>query len=324
MLLGKKMLWAVLAIVVLAFMPACGGGGGGGGGGVKTPSNNDAGVGSLTFLGSTTPLVSLYFDHYGSDGNRFNIDVWMGSTSAEPGGTPPDGRHLYLEMFFPTSAVTSGTYSWSNTESAGTFSDWSEIILISNGSESYYELTGGTVEIQVSGDKYTISGDIFTNAGPASFYYDGFLSDYPQQEDQEGVGSLTYLGSTSELRTVYFEEFGSNGNSFNIDLFFSPSTLDWSSTPADGRYVYLEMFFSGDAVTSGTYNWSSSESAGTFSDYSDIQIVTNGVVSFHEITSGNVTILKNGDIYTISGDLATIHGAASFYYNGPRSLKPWQ
>jgi len=323
MLYGKRMLWAILAILVLVFMSACGGGGSGGGN-APSSNNDDAGVGSLTFLGSTTPLVSLYFDHYGSDGTRFNIDVWMGSTTAEPGGTPPDGRHLYLEMFFPTSSVSSGTYSWSNTESTGTFSDWSEIILISNGNESYYELTGGTVEIQVSGDKYTISGDIITDAGPASFYYDGFLSEYTQQEDQEGVGSLTYQGSTSELETVYFEEFGSEGNAFNIDLFLSPSTLDVSATPADGRYVYLEMFFSGDSVSSGTYTFSSSAAAGTFSDLSDIQIVTNGVVSFHEITSGTITILKNSDIYTISGNLETLEGVASFYYDGPRSLKPWQ
>lgn len=124
-----------------------------------------AGDGSLTMLGSTGNLDSLEVTSDGiGDGGYINTLKFYLSSSYS--------NYVYLYMFFPTTAVTSGTYSFSDTEmsTVNTFTDYSSIYL--EGDE--YPLTGGTITIAVEGSTYTITGTVTTDGGSnASFSYIG-------------------------------------------------------------------------------------------------------------------------------------------------------
>ena len=132
------------------------------------------------------------------------------------------------------------------------------------------------------------------------------------------TGGLNYEGSSTSLSYLYFENFGSYNNAYNFDLVIAPTSVDPEADfPSDGRYVYLEMFFPTNSVSPGTYTWSTSEAAGTFSDFSEITFIENPSTSFDPITGGTVTISQSGSNYIVSGNVTTTRGAATFTYEGP-------
>ncbi|MBD1401669.1 hypothetical protein [Pelovirga terrestris] len=146
-----------------------------------SPTQNGGDTGGendLNFLGTTTPLSYLYFDNYGALNDGYNIDLFLTSFQVNPGGTTTwNGRGVYLEMFFPTNSVNPGTYTWSTSEAAGTFSGFSDISVFGGGSIlTEYSITGGTVTISRNGPNYIINGTVTTSAGAATFSYNGPLS----------------------------------------------------------------------------------------------------------------------------------------------------
>ena len=133
-----------------------------------------------------------------------------------------------------------------------------------------------------------------------------------------GTGELVYQGETTELTQLIFDDYGQHGSGvYNIDIYIVSDDLVFGEASGTGRFVYLEMFFDGPSVSAGDYIFSGSEAAGTFSDFSDITTVVDGAFTEHELTGGDVTISISGSTYTISGNVTTAEGAATFTYEGP-------
>lgn len=137
-----------------------------------------------------------------------------------------------------------------------------------------------------------------------------------------GTGVLTYQGEDFAVTQLWFIDYGeSDPGVYNVDLFIMTNNVginfDGGVFTGSGKLVYLEMFFDTASVKAGTYNWSTSEAAGTFSDGSDITTVVSGVDDYDDLISGVVVIGISGGIYTISGEVATANGPATFTYEGP-------
>lgn len=133
-----------------------------------------------------------------------------------------------------------------------------------------------------------------------------------------GTGLLMYQDTTDELTQLWFDNYGSTGSAYNIDLLIATDNIDFQNETGTGRFVYLEMFFPTNAVTAGTYAFATTEVAGTFSDFSDISTVVNGNVTWDDLTAGSVTIGVSGSTYTITGSVTTDTGdTATFSYEGP-------
>ena len=110
-----------------------------------------------------------------------------------------------------------------------------------------------------------------------------------------GNGELVYVGETTALTQLVFEDYGEwSTGVYNIDVSIASEDLDFLNGSGSGRFVYLEMFFDNPSVSPGTYTWSTDESAGTFSDFSDVSTVVDGSVSYDELTGGSVTIDVSG------------------------------
>lgn len=136
---------------------------------------NDIYTGTMFYEGTSTALTHLYFEHFGYYNGAYNIDVHIYPFSETT--TNKDGRGIYLEMFFPTDAVTPGTYFLSSSYSSGTFSDYSDVRVVENGQEYFDELVGGTVTIDRSDENYIINGTVITARGEATFSYNGPLTE---------------------------------------------------------------------------------------------------------------------------------------------------
>ena len=88
-----------------------------------------------------------------------------------PSGTT-DGSGVVLDMAFPEDTVTSGSYSYSTSTDDNTFSDFSDAFTSPGDYREYF--AGGTVDITVDGENYTIEGTVTDDNGDTvTFSYDG-------------------------------------------------------------------------------------------------------------------------------------------------------
>ena len=161
----------LLAVIVLGLVTIIGTGG---------SNDNDNGEGkgdgnSLSYQGITTPLTKLYFIYSGSYDGAYDYEIMLilAPVAVNPNdGFIPDGRYVYLEIFFPTSSETYPvTYTWSTN-----YEVEPEITIVSNGREDYHNLSDGTVTIAKNGSTYTINGQVTATQGPATFSYVGPLT----------------------------------------------------------------------------------------------------------------------------------------------------
>ena len=117
---------------------------------------------SVTVGGQTYALSELYFEEFPgfSTGTGYNIDLSINGQSAE----------VDLEMFFSGSSVSAGMYSFSDNHNSNTFSSSSYVATVNN----IYSISGGDVEISISGSTYTINGRVTVSGGSqATFNYSG-------------------------------------------------------------------------------------------------------------------------------------------------------
>lgn len=172
---GMRLLAAVFAVMTFVAFASCDSNGAGGGAGGGT------GTGSLTVGGQTYSLSKMYTDDYGlfSPG-VYNIDIYLLSDGLTFGVDSGIGEVVYLELFFPTSSISAGTFNFSDAldPPANTFSDFSDIeVRWQPGpdiSEGYWELAGGVVTISIAGSTYTINGNVdLDGGGTATFSYSG-------------------------------------------------------------------------------------------------------------------------------------------------------
>ena len=146
-------------------------------------------AGSMTVGGQTHELSRLYLEDYGEWYGVYNIDVNLLGGTLDFDEETGSGDFLYLEMFFDANAPSmAGSYVYSEYEDAGTFSDYSYIIIgldwDTGNVDEVYLVTGGTVEINVTGSEYSISGSlnvygmVSETATTATFEYTGPVTEY--------------------------------------------------------------------------------------------------------------------------------------------------
>lgn len=152
----------------------------------------------LSYQGETTPLDQFFLAEVGT--TRYpDSDVDVFEVTLAPNGldynelVPSEltsGRYLTLEMAFESGAVTEGTYefsSWLPDVVPATFGGTagSYIAFADPTSDRFTDsvtyIIDGRVDIEISGDEYTISGTVETDSsvgiGVAEFSYQGPLTE---------------------------------------------------------------------------------------------------------------------------------------------------
>lgn len=131
-----------------------GNGDNGGGGGDGDTSN------SFTYDGTTFTLGSGEVEDYGDylEGYR-NYDFWLYENTSTN-----SSYVIYFELFsLGESSFGSGTYSYSSTPVQGNFFEYADLYFPEM--ETYLEVTGGDVEVAISGNTYTLVFDLMLDDG---------------------------------------------------------------------------------------------------------------------------------------------------------------
>lgn len=141
----------------------------------------------------------------------------------------------------------------------------------------------------------------------------------PSEPDEN---TLNVGGETYGLVTLYSDYYGQNSmGAHNTDFFIESDT-----TAALWHGVYLEMFFPGEPVSSGTYTYTDddwdSAPAYTFTGNSYVIVgydpQTGTAQGNWDMASGTVDITVSGSTITITGEvgLSGSGGTATFNYTG--------
>lgn len=132
---------------------------------------------------------------------------------------------------------------------------------------------------------------------------------------------FVFQGQSIALNQLWFENVGSMGDgAYQIAVYIASEGVNVNHSPPTGGdvYVFLDLHFSGDEVSPGTYQWTDVSSplpAGVFTETSVI-VTDPHLGNYHYAIGGSVTIEKSGDVYTISGSVQTDEGTAAFRYEG--------
>ena len=160
----KKILFLFIPLLLIG----CGDGDGDGNGNTNVDPNDPINV--LIVDGVEYPLKSGTLLNYGGQQGLYNIDLDIYS----PGVVVPDctensaigqGQNIYFEMWTSQSDnLDSMTYNIveDESESVGniTFSDYLTVYNSEIDEQNWLKISSGTVDVQISGDNYTISWNL--------------------------------------------------------------------------------------------------------------------------------------------------------------------
>ena len=137
-----------------------------------------------------------------------------------------------------------------------------------------------------------------------------------------GTGTLTVAGTSHELTKLYVDHEGYNDfdQNYDIDLLIYSEEVSHdgnsSSGTTEGSGVMLDMAFSTDKVTTGSYAFSAFDEDNSFSDFSDA--FTSPGEYREYFSAGTVDLTVEGDNYTIQGSVTDDNGeTVTFSYEGP-------
>lgn len=135
------------------------------------------------------------------------------------------------------------------------------------------------------------------------------------------VGTLSVNGTEYELTKLYIDHEGYDSFSDNYDidllLFSEEVSFDGNTNKGttDGSGVQLDMSFSADEVTSGTFKFSKNSDDNSFSDFSDAFTSPGDYREY--FSGGDLEITIDGSTYSIEGNMVDDNGdKVTFSYSG--------
>lgn len=146
--------------------------------------DDDDGAGQNEFVldGETFSLTRGFIEDYGSNGNgSFDFDVTFTSSgiTTSNGSLSGEGEIVYIDLNTSSEeGLVAGTYTFSGSRDALTFVDGTigKNFNVANQSGEIFNVTGGTVDISISGSETTIEFDLtIGNGSTVSGSYKGAL-----------------------------------------------------------------------------------------------------------------------------------------------------
>jgi len=133
----------------------------------KEPSN------SFRYDGTNYSLDKGYLENWGVNTNgSYDFDVYLGSSNIQYSASNEEflgiGDVLYLDLNTSSAnGLVNGTYNYSSDRNAFTFVDGVvgiDVDLSDVENEEFVEVVGGTIEVLVDGNTYTLEFDLTTES----------------------------------------------------------------------------------------------------------------------------------------------------------------
>lgn len=238
-------------------------------------------------------VISYYGNHYGNDSENVLLNLYTKDETAE----------ISLNIIVPDESNTlePGTYNFGTAYEP--FTILAEDSSVSEGGNGL-DVTGGSITVAKSGNTFTITFNLDTEAGKLTGKCSKNLT--WEDETEEDEGPTDYNSSLSGTVTVGEDDYTIVAGGMHYYGQFEPG---------EGANVDLEIVDeSGDAGLRLTMYVPENEQelvAGTYAFNSNLQPLTieNGKASDNgmeaPVMGGTVTIVKSGDTYTITFNLTS-------------------
>lgn len=151
----KKLLLLILPLLAITFNSCS-----------KDDDGGNGEVNKITFNGKSYDITGGRMHYFGQDEKATNIDLVL---------LAQNGAYLEIEMYVPNgnTKLVAGKYNLNTNSTEFTYSDSYAV----DENDNDYEITGGTIEIAVSGDTYTITVNVtLSSGGTAKGTYKGGLA----------------------------------------------------------------------------------------------------------------------------------------------------
>ncbi|MGO3706284.1 MAG: hypothetical protein ACTJGD_00465 [Mesonia hippocampi] len=145
----------------------------------SSDDDNSSKANQLTFDGKTYTLKTAGVDYFGEQEGIHNHDISIITSSTDAAGQNPTDEifsMIYFETFSDSKDLKKGKYTFSDTEQAGTFSEFSSIVINYNNTneeaESESMITSGELNI-IDANTFEVSFKGIAGGKEFSGYYKG-------------------------------------------------------------------------------------------------------------------------------------------------------
>lgn len=221
-----------------------------------------------------------------------------------------NGNMLKAEFYSADGTIAAGEYKPCADENnmqpgefkAGSANGGTTWYVVKDGNATGTPIKDGTIKVSVKGKVYTIE----VKSSTVNAKYVGKLSNEP-----ETVGLTDFLSFTN-----YYAMYGVKlaGAELATPGFTYSATFDMSTYsmkydfPVDGAFLKLELYIEGESFVPGVYTPSvdaDNVAAGEFKTGNESggttwYVVENGEMTSKPVTDGTVTVVKDGDFYSIT------------------------
>lgn len=267
--------------------------------------------------------ASNWGDYYDTETNSFDMYLLENTLSFNTEGqVQGEGNYIYLDFNLPLTqnSLISGDFTLSTTGETNTFypGEYAEsqgetfifgtrLVNIEGNTSTVSLVNDGNFTIVKNGTLFVIAGELTVWSGEIiQFNYMGTIEELDKREDPVEINPNMTKGLL-----VYYGDAYQTGTTSNYNLYLGPETVVFEDSVWNGDILVLE--FNTDKIVTnsipeGTYSISDQIAPFTLVyGYTDQNGYNWGTWYYGESTkkikTGNMTVSKSGDIYTIQYEL---------------------